>query len=292
MWINKTGNINNSLAILGTISNPVYLVKKDQEYILVEGGLTRDAKTLLAQLKEHVSDLSLVRHWFITHSHYDHCGAIESLYPYLKHVKLYASEYAVKNFRNEKYVKRIRQLNALISDKEIKKFPADLQQIPFIILKDKEQIETESGIWEVIYTPGHSPCSVSLHYKEKDILFVSDALGEIINTKKWFPLAFDHVRQFIDSINRLGDLCAETVALGHNGILTSVEALSAPASSLLGCNDLIEFVVVCKDYLSEEELVDHVCKKYKVMDHSFIPDKVYRKSIELLISHLKTESFV
>ncbi|WP_164463295.1 MBL fold metallo-hydrolase [Chryseobacterium sp. G0201] len=291
MWIKTIGKINNILTILGTVSNPVYLVKEGHEYMLVEGGLTRDVEILLTQLKEHVFDLSLIKYWFITHSHYDHCGTVEYIYPYLENVKIYTSINTAENFRNEKYVKKIRQLNSLISDKEISG-SANLTEISFVVVYDKQKIETESGLWEIIYTPGHSRCSMSIYNKEKDILFVSDALGEIINKKKWLPLAFDHVGQFIESILTLGRLHAKTIILGHNGILTEVEALSAPANSLLSCKALMEFVSTCKDNFSQDELVDLVCKEYNVMDHSFIPDQVYRKSIELLLSNLKIESFV
>ncbi len=291
MWINKTGQVDDTLTILGTTSNPVYLLKGDSEYSLVEGGLTRDAETLLSQLKEHIPDLSLVKHWFITHSHYDHCGAVEFLYPYLKDIKIYASENAVKNFRNEKYVKKIRQLNSSISGKEIIQ-EGSLSDIQFEIVHDKQILKNNSGTWKIMYTPGHSNCSMSIINEEKDIIFVSDALGEIINTKNWFPLAFDNVVQFIDSINKIGSLQIKTIALGHNGILTGSEAFSASVESLRGCNEVIEFIATRKDYLSLDELVDELYKKYDVVDHSFIPENVYRKSIEILISLLKTESFV
>ncbi|WP_165828267.1 MBL fold metallo-hydrolase [Chryseobacterium phosphatilyticum] len=292
MWINTTGIVQDHLIILGTLTNPVYLIKGKDEYILVESGVTRDAPTILSQLKEHVSDLSLIKHWFITHSHYDHCGTIESLYPYFRNVQLYASEYAVSNFRNEKYVKKIRQLNALISDQEITGFPADLQQIPFITVKDNDIIETDSGIWQILYTPGHSQCSVSLYHKESDTLFVSDALGEIIGHEKWFPLAFDHVEKFVESINRLNTLHPQTIALGHNGILTGSDARLAPEHSLRGYHETLQFISELQHTLSHEQLIDEICKKFKVMDHSFISDKVYRKSIEMLLFNLKTESIL
>lgn len=292
MWINKVGAVQDHFAILGTPSNPVYLIKGDDEYALVEGGLTRDVAIVISQLKEHVSDLSLVKHWFITHSHYDHCGAVESIYPYLENVTLYASEDAVKNFRNEKYVKKIRQLNAIIFDKDIIEFPSDLQQIPFVVIKDNEPVETSIGTWEIIYTPGHSSCSTSLYHKESNILFVSDSLGEIIEEKKWFPLAFDHVGKFIDSINKLSSLKPDVIALGHNGVLTDSDAEMAVVHSLRGYDEFVKFISDLKNKLSLEQLVDMVSKKYKTMDHSFIPDNVYRKSIEVLLHNLQTEALI
>lgn len=290
MWINKIGTIQDNLSMLGTLTNPVYLIKGKNEYILVESGVTRDTPILLSQLKEHVSDLSLIKHWFITHSHYDHCGTIESLYPYFKNVKLYASENAVYNFRDEKYVKKIRQLNAFISDREIMEFPANLRQIPFTIVKDNQSIETDSGIWEVLHTPGHSSCSMSLFDKEDNILFVSDALGEIIGHEKWFPLAFDDIDLFIKSIGRLNTLHPHTIALGHNGILTGLDAQYAPTYSLQGYHETLQFISAIQHALSSEQLIDEISKKFKIMDHSFIPDKVYRKSLEVLLHNLKTES--
>ncbi|WP_183147926.1 MBL fold metallo-hydrolase [Chryseobacterium nematophagum] len=292
MWINKVGVIQGNLIILGTPSNPIYLIKGQNEYALVEGGLTRDATMVLSQIEEHVSDLGLVKYWFITHSHYDHCGTIEFLYPYLKNVKLYASENAVRNFQNEKYVKKIRQLNTLISDKSTMEFLIDLHQIPFAIIKDNEQIETDVGTWTVLSTPGHSSCSVSFYHKENDILFVSDSLGEIIGEEKWFPLAFDHVGRFIESINKLRLLKPNIIALGHNGVLTGFDARLAPTYSLQGYQDFVKLIAHLKNTISSEQLVDLISKKYKVMDHSFIPDELYRKSIEILLSNLIAEELI
>ncbi|RNA63529.1 MBL fold metallo-hydrolase [Chryseobacterium nematophagum] len=292
MWINKIGTVQDNLTILGTPSNPIYLIKGQNEYALVEAGLTRDATLVLSQIEGHVSDLGMIKHWFITHSHYDHCGTIEYLYPYLSKVKLYASENAIRNFQNEKYVKKIREFNTLISDKHTSEFSIDLQQIPFVTITDNQQIETEVGTWKVLATPGHSPCSVSLYHKESDILFVSDSLGEIIGEEKWFPLAFDHVGQFIESINKLKLLQPNIIALGHNGVLTGVDAHLAPTYSLQGYHDFVKLIADLHNTISSEQLVDLISEKYKVTDHSFIPDSLYRKSIEILLSNLIVEELI
>ncbi len=60
------------------------LVAPDGTLSVIDGGMYSEAPYLLALLREYSGeDRPRVRYWFLTHAHFDHCGAFLSLYGHL-----------------------------------------------------------------------------------------------------------------------------------------------------------------------------------------------------------------
>jgi 2-aminobenzoylacetyl-CoA thioesterase len=296
MWIKEQGKITQGFYSLGTFSNPVYLLNMEKEWVLIEAGLEINVALLLDQLNEILPDLSLLKHWLITHSHYDHCGSIEPILSHIPWIKLYASEEAIQNFALKKYAVKVRQLNRMIPTSQ----SLHRENLPEKALHELSFMPLSEGIlslcgredWLVLPTPGHSKCSLSLYYVPKKILFVSDALGEIIAPDKWFPLAFESMASYMKSISALEAYETDYLALGHYGILSGKEAKYAAAFSLQSCHDMIR---LANQVLSTQGIssVNHsIDKEFGTNDRNFIPDHVYTKSITQLINVLTTENYI
>jgi 2-aminobenzoylacetyl-CoA thioesterase len=296
MWIKKQGKITDGFYRLGTFSNPVYLLNLEKEWVLIEAGLEVNSDLLLYQLNEILPDLSLLKHWFITHSHYDHCGSIEKILPHIPWIKLYASQAAIQNFAMEQYAGKVRQLNRMIQTSR----PVCRESLPGKALNELNFIPLNEGVFKlcgredllILYTPGHSKCSLSLYYVPKKILFVSDALGEIIAPDKWFPLAFESMASFIKSISALEAFETDYLALGHYGILSGREAKLAAAFSLQSCHDMIRManqVTTTQGISSVNHSID---REFGKKDRNFIPANIYTKSITQLINVLITENYI
>lgn len=295
MWIKSSDAEFGGVSLLGTSSNPIYLIKNIDGYILIEAGISLNSKLVLDQLIKHTNnDLSLIKYWFITHSHYDHCGSIEYLYAHLKNVKLFASEEAINNFRKEKYVSKIRQLNNMVSLESGYNGTSNLLETPFIPVKNGQKINFGSGTLEIFATPGHSECSISLFYSsnEGSVFFVSDAIGEIVQIDKWFPLAFESINKYLESVQRIKDLNPDIIALGHNGILTDFEAKQAFKNIQVEFNNLVFFILDEQHRFKDADLIQEIANKYHGIDRSYIPEKVYLKSLELFVENLRSESYI
>lgn len=295
MWIKSVDVEHGGISIIGTATNPIYLIKNLDGYILIEAGISLNSELVLKQLKKHTdNNLSLIKFWFITHSHYDHCGSIEYLYSHLKNVELLASEEAIKNFRNEKYVNKIRQLNNMLSSEFKFNANSNLLNIPFTPVENGQKLNFGPDTLEILATPGHSECSISLLYSSNkgSVFFVSDALGEIVQLDSWFPLAFDSINGYLQSIHRIKELNPDIIALGHSGILTDSDAKQAFKNIQVDFNNLVFFILEAQHKCKDSDLIQEIAKKYHGIDRSYIPDRVYLKSLELLVENLRSESYI
>jgi glyoxylase-like metal-dependent hydrolase (beta-lactamase superfamily II) len=296
MWYQQPGKISSGFYMIGTAANPVYLCRSKNEWILIEGGIGLNAPLVLSQLQSILPDLSSLKHWFITHSHYDHCGAIEYLYPHFPCIKLYSSREAIINFRKTRYVQKVNQLNrSLAADQDIMHAsqPAGgLAELPFIPADEDPLITTAGMVWQVIPTPGHSKCSLSFYNAPEKKLFVSDAFGEIVTTNKWFPLAFESMKIFMNSVSRLAELEVEFIALGHHGIIAGSDAASAASSCLQSCSEFIKELNEIIKTKGVSYAKPWIIETYQKKDNNFIPDDIYHKSIDQLLKVLLDENYL
>lgn len=293
MWIKEPTKLQEDFYFIGSSQNPIYLVRSGSDWMLIESGLRRDSATVLQQLQACLIDIGIIKHWVITHSHFDHCGTIESLYLHLPEVKMYASRKSIEHFRNEKYVAKIRQINTIENDEQKASIlPCNLRDISFNALEEGHDVFFGSERWEVLDTPGHSACSISLYCPARGALFVSDALGEIIKENTWFPLAFQSMNNFINSVIKLSMLDVQFILLGHHGVLTGEHAKEACVDSLKACDDVSSLIASLLEDRTLEETIDELARRYGKSSRNFVPKYIYKKSIEQMIEQLKTEYYV
>ena len=297
-WLKNSGRVSSDFYILGSSDNPVYLLQFGDYWTLIEGGMSKHRQVVLAQLKHVVGDLSKVRHWILTHAHYDHCGLPEFLIPHLPSVTVYASPNAIGHFAKEKYRKTIYRFNDVeeiaAANSSSSKDRISLHHIPMVKISEGDTIKVGKGQeLSVISTPGHSDCSVSIYDAANERLFVSDALGEITADKSWFPLAFQSMNEYIQSLIKISKLPVNQIALGHYGIVNGSTAKSAALHSLTSTYKIIEQV---EGYLKKHAEVSTVAgllsKAYSTPSQSFVPENVHVASMNQLVSILKQESFI
>lgn len=293
MWIKEPTKLQEDFYFIGSSKNPIYLVRSGSDWVLIEGGLGRDSAIVWQQLQACPIDIGSIKHWVITHSHFDHCGTIESLYPHLPEVMMYASRKSIEHFKSKKYVAKIRQLNTIENDEhKTSPLPCNLQDISFNLLEEGTDVFFGGEQWEVLDTPGHSTCSISLYCPARGALFVSDALGEIIEENTWFPLAFQSMNNFISSVSKLSRLDVQFILLGHHGVLTGEHAIRACLDSLKACDDVSSLIASLLEDRTLEETLDELARRYGEGSSSFVPKYIYKKSMEQMIEQLKTEYYV
>ncbi len=293
MWIKHPGKITEGFYMLGTSSNPMYLLEEGNEYILIEGGVELHRPYIIEQIKSIIPDMSRLKHWFITHSHYDHCGLIESMIEVFPDVKLYASTETIRNLSNNKYTEKVKQLNRMAhkNDEFYGSLKVNLSELKILPFSEFTGKHLKGKDYLIIETPGHSSCSVSIYNISRKILFVSDALGEIISVKEWFPLPFESMRLFIKSIKSLNELKVSYVALGHYGVLEGRDAESAFYFALESCYYMIELAAQSLPE-GDEYVCEQINQVFGSNERSFIPEHVYAKSLHQIVNVLKSENFI
>jgi len=81
--------------------------------------------------------------------------------------------------------------------------------------------------YDVLFTPGHSDCSLSFHNPSDGTLIISDATGYFVPEDFCWPNYFSHYGEYVDSIQRLASLNAELLCLSHNAVISGAEAVAA-----------------------------------------------------------------
>ena len=270
MIIGTTGRMADGIYVAGTSQFPVYLVD-GPEPILFEAGVTaagklyeRDIKTVL---KDHVPT-----HIFLTHVHWDHCGAASYLQRAFPSLKIAASKEAKEILQRETAKKLMIGLN-----RDTRSIIATVPSIepssllyedfePFnidIILRDGDKIALQDGdSVEVLATPGHTRDLVSFYLPKRKIIIASEAAGCLDSAGKIAPQFLVDYDAYLTSLKRLAALPADVLCQGHRLVFVGREEVSTYFSrSIEGTERFRENVE--KLFKEENGSVENIVQKIK-----------------------------
>ena len=221
-----------SLKLLGAWPNCLYLLK-GKEAMIVGGGMSWIAPALEKQFTAMDFDFSRIRYLVITHSHFDHCGAV----PYLKRkfpqAKILASAYAQRVFSLKKAVQFIAAMNDRMleisgADKETGRLNLKFDGIQVDqTISDQDIVDLGNGITvRFLETPGHTQCSLAAYVPSLKILFPSDAAAfpSFDGKGAAHPSPQYDFRLYLESLKKLTALEVEILAFEHHGFLRGAEA--------------------------------------------------------------------
>lgn len=222
--LSAPGQLDDDLCLLGDVQVPVFLLRLGEaSWALVEGGISRDAELVWADLCRWVADPSQVHYWLITHKHYDHCGLLPYLCPRLPNVQVLASERTCQAWKSESAVRVVERLNRQLLRAE-QRLPEACawDALPVRAVADGEWLELgPRHRLQVIEAHGHSDDHVVFYDVRRRRLFCGDALGEFDEAEGvWRPLVFDDMEAYLESLERLQRLPTLLQLIpGHGGLL-------------------------------------------------------------------------
>ena len=232
MWSEPPCEILESLEPLGTWPNCLYLLK-GKEAMIVGGGMSWTAPALERQFAAMDFDFSRIRYLVISHSHFDHCGAV----PYLKRkfpqAKILASAYAQRVFSLKKAVQFIAAMNDRMIEKAGMGKEAERLALKFDgiqvaqTIAEQDLVDLGNGITvRFLETPGHTQCSLAAYVPSLKILFPSDAAAFPTFDGKGpaHPSPQYDFRLYLESLKKLSALEVEILAFEHHGFLRGAGA--------------------------------------------------------------------
>jgi glyoxylase-like metal-dependent hydrolase (beta-lactamase superfamily II) len=228
MILERAGKICDGLYSIGHHSFPAFLIMSDPP-ALFDSGLTISGPRYLKDLKEYLGNVNRIGYIFLTHSHYDHCGAIPFLKRNIKGVKIAASGLAANIFRKPKAIRLIQslskdyeeQLGNQIRDENIFFDSIDVD----VTLKDGDKFNLGDD-WNihVIATPGHTRDSVSYYIPKLKALIPGEATG-VYNSNFDIQSEFSSsYNDYVNSLEKLATLDIDILLLPHAHILTGGDA--------------------------------------------------------------------
>ncbi len=174
--------------------------------VLVDPG--GDAERIIKHVEKSSSQLDSV---WLTHSHLDHCGAVDKVLNKYN-VRLYASKLETVMRSN---VESVSELYG------IPKGVFENCREPDIFIDDLESLNVGQYEFKVIFTPGHSPGHYSFYNKENSVLIAGDTLFNGSIGRSDLP-GGDHELLMKSIKEKLLTLPAETKVLSGHGDDTEI----------------------------------------------------------------------
>lgn len=223
MIFTSTGPIARDVYICGLSAYPVHLLDCARP-VLFDGGVTCGG-ALYAEAIRSVLGARQPEILFISHVHWDHCGAIAYLKRAFPSLKIAASRQAADIMKRPRARALMAELNEGVRP-VVASFPevdtARLLTDPFepfeidMIVEDGETIRlSEDATVQVLATPGHTRDHMSYFIPGRGILVAAEASGcldSANNIVTQFLVDFDI---YFSSLTRLASLPVEVLCQGH-----------------------------------------------------------------------------
>jgi len=213
---------------LGTADFPAFL-SAGKVGMIIEGGTGPTSEMIVEQIKSLGVDMKKIEYILLTHTHADHIGALPHLKRRWPHLKIVASGPGAKILNSRELYNEfllvdlgLAQLMRAKSEiDEIPPIPEDYRFEVDLVVAGGDTIDLGNGIiWEIIDTPGHSPCHISAYESTEKTLMVGDATGFYVPEKDVFwPNYFVSLKNYLESIRKLATFPAERAVLSHNAVV-------------------------------------------------------------------------
>ena len=224
MISDRTGEIVKDFHVLGLAWSPVFLLDGATP-LLFESGFSCATKLYEADLTA-VLGARNPEFLFITHVHWDHCGAAGNLKTRFPSLKIGASPRAGEIVQRPNALSLIKKLSeevlpvvASVPEIDATRLSANAFQ-PFLVdrcLRDGEVIRVEGmPAVEVVATPGHTRDHLSYFIPDRGILVATEACGCLDKAGKIITEFLIDYEAYILSLSKLATLHAEVLCQGHH----------------------------------------------------------------------------
>jgi len=293
----QTGQVLDDFYVLGASHHPIYLLKGHKS-VLFEAG-----QTLLAVIYREAIEAYLGKAHpeilFLTHVHYDHCGAVSYLKRAFPGLKVAASKPAAEIMVRPNALKLMRTLSENAREAVADIEEARLNREPFepfaveLILEEGDIIEVAKGIEvRVFATPGHTWDSLSYYIPHRKILISSEAVG-CANTFGYIVSdCLVDFKTYLRSLKRLADLDVDVLCQGHNFVYTGKDVEAFFRRSIESA--LAFEAMVRKFWYEEEGAMSRVIDRIKAVEYDDLPlpkqpEGAYRINLEARIKSVLKE---
>jgi len=252
MIVKSTGKVTSELYVMGAIDLPAFLLAAESP-VVIDAGMTCMGEQYIREIREILKDRAPSR-LFLTHSHYDHCGAAAQIREAFAGIQVCCAEVGVKVFENPRAVATMRDLN-----RSGTRYMASLEQPPTGFTPDPPDFEpvavdcplSDGDVFnlgpdvslQAIATPGHTRDSMSFYIPERKILFTGEALGVRADNGYIFSEWLSSYEAYVQSMERLTALDVDVLCIAHGCVLTGADARAHMQRTVEYCayfRDLIE----------------------------------------------------
>ena len=270
MVFSHTGKICDDFFMVGHPAVPVYLLDGPQP-VIFDAGFTLLGELYTTEI-EKILGSRAPTFCFLTHVHFDHCGAVAAFKRRYPRMKVVASHKAGEILKRPSAVERIRYLNlaaeVLVKQIGVNGTPGAHFE-PFDIdryVQEGDRVEIAAGCCvEVIASPGHTWDCLSYRISDKNILLSSEAAGQPDQTGYIVTDCLADYDCYLRSLQQLKALTPDVLCPGHIFVFSAEDASAYLERAQAACIDFFNLVSAC----AREENEDVECIKQRIRTHEY-----------------------
>jgi glyoxylase-like metal-dependent hydrolase (beta-lactamase superfamily II) len=270
----QTGKIYDDFFVVGHPAVPVYLLDGPQP-VIFDAGFTLLGELYTTEI-EKILGSRAPAFCFLTHAHFDHCGAVAAFKRRYPRMEVVASRKAGEILKRPSAVERIRYLNlaaeVLVAQIGVNGTPGAHFE-PFDIdryVQEGDRVEIAAGCCvEVIASPGHTWDCLSYRISDKNILLSSEAAGQPDQTGYIVTDCLADYDCYLASLQQLKALTPDVLCPGHIFVYSAEDASAYLERAQAACIDFFNLVSACAR--EENEDVDRIKKRIRAHEYDVNP---------------------
>ncbi len=232
MWLKEPCTLNSTIAFVGTHDLCSYVVHGD-DVLIVGGGMSHGTPALERQLDGMALDPERVKYAVVTHSHFDHCGAIPFLRKRFPRLQVLGTPACAEALAKPKVAAYNAKMNDVAAEQaQVFDRCLHLCDCPSALAIDRTVSEGETldlgrgVVVEFHEVPGHSKCCVATYVPSCKALFPTDTSPQPVASHRdlSFPSAQYDFALYVASLRRLIQFDADILGMDHYGVLLHEQA--------------------------------------------------------------------
>jgi 2-aminobenzoylacetyl-CoA thioesterase len=292
-----TGLVKDDLYVTGFAWSPVYLLACEHP-LLFEAGFYCMGNHYERGIRE-VSGEKTPEMLFLTHVHYDHCGAAQHIKEAFPGIVIAASRRAAELAKRPNAQALMTELsknvigliegtdgidNEMMLRDQLKRFDVD------VTLEDGTTVNVQENLSvQVLSTPGHTRDMLSYYIPERKILFATEAAGclnKAGQTMTEFLVDYD---EYIGSLQRLAGLDVDVLCQGHHFVFTDSDVRLHFERAIKAAQEFKDFAESLLE--TEQGSVDRVVSLIKAYEYDSNPgpkqpERAYLINLRTRVAHL------
>ena len=233
-----TGRINDHIHVAGNPYYPGYVIQGREKSLMVEAGMNLMGPLYIKDVNAILGDSQKLNFLFVTHSHYDHLGAVPYMKRMIPGLGLGAHERVSSLMRKDSVITMMNRLSDvqrgffkdIITDEDVTITSMETEYI----LKEGDEINLGGLTCRVYEAPGHTRDSLAFYFPEIRAIFIGEAAGipesrEGNGIQVCFLSSYD---EYLTSMEKIISLQPQYLCLGHGWVFTDDDATDYLRSSL------------------------------------------------------------